>query len=150
MSDPPSLSAPPLLSAPPSVCDPPCELAFPPLPPVLASAEPPRLATKPAPAALSCPFDELAALPDYRIPSIVLVKKAYPNRRKKNKTRNWRLRSIAKEAGEEGETGNSRGVVGKMGGRDQKKVEEDYELFLRDLEEDSEMRGAVNPRSKVS
>ncbi|KAK7685394.1 hypothetical protein QCA50_011257 [Cerrena zonata] len=31
-----------------------------------------------------------------------------------------------------------------MGGRDQKKVEEDYELFLRDLEEDEEMRGAVN------
>ncbi len=31
-----------------------------------------------------------------------------------------------------------------MGGRDQKKVEEDYELFLRDLEEDPEMRGAVN------
>ncbi|KAJ6455362.1 hypothetical protein C8R45DRAFT_1036118, partial [Mycena sanguinolenta] len=31
-----------------------------------------------------------------------------------------------------------------MGGRDQKKVEEDYEMFLRELEEDSEMRGAVN------
>ena len=31
-----------------------------------------------------------------------------------------------------------------MGGRDQKKVEEDYELFLRDIEEDEEMRGAVN------
>jgi nonsense-mediated mRNA decay protein 3 len=31
-----------------------------------------------------------------------------------------------------------------MGGRDQKKVEEDYELFLRDLEEDPELRGTVN------
>jgi nonsense-mediated mRNA decay protein 3 len=88
--------------------------------------------------------DEFARLSAARIPDIILVKKAYPNRRKKSKSRNWKLRSIAKEAGEEGETGGGRGVVGRMGGRDQKKVEEDYELFLRDLEEDPEMRGAVN------
>jgi nonsense-mediated mRNA decay protein 3 len=42
---------------------------------------------------------------------------------------------MAKEEGEEGETGS---------GRDQKKVEEDYELILRDLEEDPEMRSTVN------
>ena len=88
--------------------------------------------------------DEYASLPASRIPDIILVKKSYPNRRKKSKSRNWQLRSIAKEAGEEGETGKERGVVGRMGGRDQKKVEEDYELFLRELEEDPEMRGAVN------
>jgi len=88
--------------------------------------------------------DEFANLPSSRIPDIILVKKSYPNRRKKSKSRNWQLRSMAKEAGEEGETGKERGVVGRMGGRDQKKVEEDYELFLRDLEEDPEMRGAVN------
>ncbi|KAI0760802.1 NMD3-domain-containing protein [Fomes fomentarius] len=88
--------------------------------------------------------DDFAALPAHRVPDIVLVKKAYPNRRKKSKLRQWKLRSMAKEAGEEGETGAGRGVVGRMGGRDQKKVEEDYELFLRELEEDEEMRGAVN------
>ena len=88
--------------------------------------------------------DDFAALPSHRIPDIILVKKSYPNRRKKNKPRNWKLRTIGMEAGEEGETGSGRGVVGRMGGRDQKKVEEDYELFLRDLEEDEEMRGAVN------
>ncbi|KIM86812.1 hypothetical protein PILCRDRAFT_816071 [Piloderma croceum F 1598] len=88
--------------------------------------------------------DDFANLPSARVPDIILVKKSYPNRRKKSKSRNWKLRSIAKEAGEEGETGKERGVVGRMGGRDQKKVEEDYELFLRDLEEDPEMRGAVN------
>ncbi|KAJ6544043.1 NMD3-domain-containing protein [Mycena capillaripes] len=87
---------------------------------------------------------DYAALPGERLPDIVLVKKTYPNRRKKSKARNWRLRSIGKEAGEEGETGGGRGVVGRMGGRDQKKVEEDYEMFLRELEEDPEMRGAVN------
>jgi nonsense-mediated mRNA decay protein 3 len=88
--------------------------------------------------------DDFANLPQDRIPDVILVRKAYPNRRKKNKSRNWRLRSIAKEEGEEGETGGGRGAVGRMGGRDQKKVEEDYELFLRDLEEDPEMRSAIN------
>ncbi|KAJ6607944.1 NMD3 family-domain-containing protein [Mycena sp. CBHHK59/15] len=87
---------------------------------------------------------EFAALPGAHVPDIVLVRKAYPQRRKKSKARAWRLRSIGKEAGEEGETGGGRGVVGRMGGRDQRKVEEDYELFLRELEEDPEMRGAVN------
>jgi nonsense-mediated mRNA decay protein 3 len=91
--------------------------------------------------------DAFGALDPARIPDVVLVKKTYPNRRKKNKTRNWRLQSMAKEAGEEeGGAGASqaRGVVGRMGGRDKKKVDEDYELFLRELEEDPEMRGAVN------
>ncbi|KAH7099754.1 RNA binding protein [Auriculariales sp. MPI-PUGE-AT-0066] len=66
--------------------------------------------------------------------------KAYPARRKKNRTRNWRLKSMAMEAGDTG----ADGVVGRMGGRDKKKVDEDYEIFLRDLEEDVEMRAAVN------
>lgn len=88
--------------------------------------------------------DDFASLTQDRIPDVILVRKAYPNRRKKNKSRGWRLRSMAKEEGEEGETGGGRGAVGRMGGRDQKKVEEDYELFLRDLEEDPEMRATVN------
>ncbi|KAI9438649.1 NMD3-domain-containing protein [Lactarius indigo] len=88
--------------------------------------------------------DDFASLTQDRVPDVILVRKAYPNRRKKTKSRSWRLRSMAKEEGEEGETGGGRGAVGRMGGRDQKKVEEDYELFLRDLEEDPEMRAAVN------
>lgn len=88
--------------------------------------------------------EAFASLPPSRIPDVVLVKKSYPNRRKKNKSRGWRLRSIGKEAHEEGETGGGRGVVGRMGGRDQKKIEDDYEIFLRELEEDPEMRGTIN------
>ncbi|KAF8812129.1 NMD3-domain-containing protein [Phlegmacium glaucopus] len=88
--------------------------------------------------------DHFASLPAGRIPDIILVKKTYPNRRKKSKARNWKLRSIAKEAGEDGETSGARGAIGRMGGRDQKKVEEDYELFLRDLEEDPELRSGIN------
>lgn len=88
--------------------------------------------------------DHFAELPQARIPDIILVKKTYPNRRKKSKARNWKLRSIAKEAGEDGETSGARGAIGRMGGRDQKKVEQDYELFLRDLEEDPELRAGIN------
>ncbi|KAF8842462.1 NMD3-domain-containing protein [Paxillus ammoniavirescens] len=88
--------------------------------------------------------DDFATLPADRIPDVILVKKAYPNRRKKGRTRAWKLRSIAKEEGEEGETGGGRGVVGRMGGRDQKKIEEDYEQFLQELEEDPELRANVN------
>ncbi|KAJ7229208.1 RNA binding protein [Mycena pura] len=87
---------------------------------------------------------DYTALRAEHLPDVILVKKAYPNRRKKSKARNWRLRSIGKEAGEEGETGAERGIVGRMGGRDKRKIEEDYEMFLRELEEDPEMRGVVN------
>ncbi|KDQ52065.1 hypothetical protein JAAARDRAFT_40452 [Jaapia argillacea MUCL 33604] len=83
--------------------------------------------------------DDYAKLPSHRIPDIILVKKFYPNRRKNKKSRAWKLKSIAKEVEDDG-----KGVVGRMGGRDQKKVEEDYEIFLRDLEEDPELRGTVN------
>jgi len=84
--------------------------------------------------------DHFASLPQDRIPDVVLVKKSYPNR-KKHKNRNWRLKSMAMEAEE---TGDGKGVVGRLGGRDKRKVEEDYELFLRDLEEDVEMRQTIN------
>jgi len=73
--------------------------------------------------------ESFADLPPSRIPDIILVKKTYPNRRKKSKARNWRLRSVAKKAGEEGETSGARGAIGRMGGRDQKKVEENYEIM---------------------
>ncbi|WRT63701.1 uncharacterized protein IL334_000624 [Kwoniella shivajii] len=81
-----------------------------------------------------------------RIPDVILVKKTYPNRRKKSKPRNWKLRSIAKEAEDvnESEKTVGRGALGRRGGVDQKNVERDYELFLRDLEEDKEMRAAIN------
>lgn len=93
--------------------------------------------------------DAYESLDSSRIPDVILVKKSYPNRRKKNKQRNWRLKSIAKEAEEgagmnEGSGGHGRGAFGRRGGLDQKKVERDYELFLRDIEEDTEIRAAIN------
>jgi len=76
-----------------------------------------------------------------RIPDVILVKKSYPARRRKHRHRNWRLKSIVKEAEEEV---GGRGAVGRRGGLDQERVERDYESFLRDLEEDPEFRATIN------
>jgi nonsense-mediated mRNA decay protein 3 len=90
--------------------------------------------------------DHYESLDAGRIPDVILVRKTYPNRRRKARPRNWKLRSIAKEAEDVTDGANTlgRGALGRRGGVDQKNVERDYELFLRDLEEDKEMRAAVN------
>lgn len=96
-------------------------------------------------------FDQLDA---GRIPDVLLVKKTFPSRRRKARARNWKLKSIAKEAedaptderdGREGKTGGGgRGALGRRGGLDQARVEADFEHFLRDLEEDPELRSTIN------
>ena len=68
------------------------------------------------------------------IPDIVLVKKSYPHARKKSKRRNWRLKNMAKEA--ELETTKTKA--------EKSKAELDYETFLRDIEEDPELRSMIN------
>lgn len=67
-----------------------------------------------------------------QLPDVVLVKKHYP-RKKKSKNRNWRLKRMAKEEGE-------------MAPRkqDADRLERDFEMFLRDVEEDHELRNALS------
>jgi len=60
------------------------------------------------------------------IPDLVLVKKFYP---RKKKTRNWKLKRMAQEESEMAPTKQS-----------QDRTERDYEMFLRDVEEDKELR----------
>ncbi|KAJ2645867.1 ribosome-binding protein, partial [Coemansia sp. RSA 1285] len=67
------------------------------------------------------------------IPSVILVKKTYPEGRRKRKPRNWRLKSLNKDDGE---------LAPKK--QDQERLEVDFEAFLRDLEEDPELRSGVN------
>ncbi|KAJ2396722.1 ribosome-binding protein [Coemansia sp. RSA 2559] len=67
------------------------------------------------------------------IPSVVLVKKTYPEGRRKRKPRNWRLKSLSKDEGDLA-----------LKKQDQEKQEVDFEAFLRDLEEDPELRSSVN------
>ncbi|KAK4151797.1 putative nonsense-mediated mRNA decay protein [Chaetomidium leptoderma] len=65
------------------------------------------------------------------IPDVVLVKKHYPNRRK-NKRRNWKLKRMTKDEGD---------LLPKA--NDQTRLEAEYEMFLRDVEEDGELRAAL-------
>lgn len=67
------------------------------------------------------------------LPDVVLVRKSYPNARKRSKNRKWKLRTMAKTEDLEGRT--------KM---EKANAEKDYELFLRDVEEDPELRGMMN------
>ncbi|XMA17914.1 hypothetical protein WAI453_010705 [Rhynchosporium graminicola] len=63
-----------------------------------------------------------------QIPDVMLVKKFYA-RKKKAKNRNWRLKRMTKEEGD---------MLPKKS--DQEKMDKDYEMFLRDVEEDEELR----------
>lgn len=65
------------------------------------------------------------------IPDVVLIKKAYA-RKKKNKARNWRLKRMNRDEGE---------LLPKK--QDQERIERDFEMFLRDVEEDTELRNTV-------
>ncbi|KAJ2256437.1 ribosome-binding protein [Coemansia sp. RSA 455] len=67
------------------------------------------------------------------IPSVVLVKKSYPERRRKRKLRNWKLKTLNKDEGD---------LAPKK--LEQDKIEADFETFLRDLEEDPELRQSIN------
>lgn len=66
-----------------------------------------------------------------RIPDVVLVKKHYP-RKRRQRNRNWRLKRMAKDEGE---------LLPKKS--DQERMDNEYEMFLRDVEEDEELRAAL-------
>lgn len=72
--------------------------------------------------------DNFERVPEGQIPPVILVKKHYP-RRKKNKSRNWKLRHMASEKSD---------MLPRK--QDQDRAERDYELFLREIEEDTELR----------
>lgn len=63
-----------------------------------------------------------------QIPDVLLVKKHYA-RKHKSKSRAWRLKRMAKDEGE---------LLPKKA--DQDRMDADYEMFLRDVEEDPELR----------
>ena len=63
-----------------------------------------------------------------QIPDVVLVKKSYL-RKRKHKNRNWRIKRMNRDEGE---------LLPKK--QDQDRTERDFENFLRDIEEDSELQ----------
>jgi len=76
-------------------------------------------------------YEELERTAPGQIPEVILVKKSYP-RKKKSKNRNWRLRRMAREESD---------MLPRK--QDQERAERDYEMFLRDVEEDTELRASL-------
>lgn len=66
------------------------------------------------------------------IPDVVLVKKFYARKKKSGKNRNWRLKRMNKDDGE---------MLPRK--QDQERNDRDYEMFLRDVEEDPDFRSNV-------
>ncbi|KAF9739209.1 ribosome-binding protein [Paraphaeosphaeria minitans] len=66
------------------------------------------------------------------IPDVVLVKKHYTRSQKAKSKRNWRIKRMAREESE---------MLPRK--QDQEKMERDFELFLRDVEEDPEFRAGI-------
>lgn len=76
------------------------------------------------------------------IPDVVLVKKHYA-RKKNKKTRNWRLKRMAREYEEEA-LAQSNQPTNRKQEQEREKLEADFEMFLRDVEEDQELRGTLD------
>lgn len=79
-------------------------------------------------------FDAAEASHAYgsQIPDVILVKKFYARRKKSSKNRNWRLKRMNRDDGD---------LLPKKS--DQEKLDRDYEMFLRDVEEDTELRATL-------
>ncbi|CUM62913.1 uncharacterized protein PRCAT00000473001 [Priceomyces carsonii] len=72
-------------------------------------------------------------------PEVILVKKHYPRKSRKSKNRQWKLKRMAREHNDIIANTESR-----QARQDQERAERDYEIFLRELEEDEELRQTVN------
>ncbi|CEP62611.1 ribosome-binding protein NMD3 LALA0_S05e09494g [Lachancea lanzarotensis] len=73
------------------------------------------------------------------IPDVVLVKKQYIRKTRKN--RNWKLKRMARE---HQEIDASQDYTSRQQKQEMERAEKDYETFLQELEEDAEMRQTVN------
>ncbi|KAI9490451.1 NMD3 family-domain-containing protein [Zychaea mexicana] len=77
--------------------------------------------------------DEFDKLDRRSLPDVILVRKSYPQRRKKNKQRTWKLQQLGKEVDD---------MLPRK--QDVARIENDMEMFMRDIEEDPEFRSNIN------
>lgn len=77
----------------------------------------------------------------HEIPDVVLLKKMFPGRRSRGKRRFWKVKRIAEEMAVEVDEEVQKGGHKRM---DQERRELEWEGFMRELEEDREMRGMIN------
>lgn len=75
---------------------------------------------------------------DY-VPDVVLVKKLYQRKTKKN--RKWKLKRMARE---HKDIEASQDYTSRQQKQEMERAERDYEVFLQELEEDEEMRQTIN------
>ncbi|KAJ5098081.1 NMD protein affecting ribosome stability and mRNA decay [Penicillium argentinense] len=91
-------------------------------------------------------YDAIEASSQYgsTIPDVVLVKKHYA-RKKKPKNRAWRLKRMAREYEEEAAAAAaSSAAPTRAQKQDADRLEADFEMFLRDVEEDQELRQTLD------
>lgn len=72
-------------------------------------------------------------------PDVVLIKKHYNRKSRAKQNRRWKLKRMAREHNDIVANDDSR-----QARQEHERAEKDYELFLQDLEEDNEMRHAIN------
>ena len=103
-------------------------------------------------------FDEATAANRLtHISDVVLVKKSYAHLRRQGGSRRWKLRDLAKDESNEVDADTPMPSAGPVSGRNKKtpalsgsqrmeaeKAARDMEMFLQELEEDAEMRQAIN------
>ncbi|KAI7852281.1 NMD3 family-domain-containing protein [Circinella umbellata] len=77
--------------------------------------------------------EEFDKLDTGNLPDVILVRKSYPQRRKKHKQRSWKIQQLAKEVDD---------MLPRK--QDVARVENDMEMFMRDIEEDPEFRSTIN------
>ncbi|KAJ5558427.1 hypothetical protein N7461_002399 [Penicillium sp. DV-2018c] len=89
-------------------------------------------------------FDDIENSHQYgsTIPDVVLIKKHYV--RSKKSKRNWRLKRMAREHEEEATNPNANVPTNKRQEQELARMEADYEMFLRDVEEDQELRQTLD------
>jgi len=76
--------------------------------------------------------DDISPIRGKSMPDLILVRKFYPEKRKKARKRFWRLKALEKEQEEN------------VKPHEQEKDNADYEQFMQDLEEDRELRSQFN------
>ncbi|KAJ5693177.1 nonsense-mediated mRNA decay protein 3 [Penicillium macrosclerotiorum] len=89
-------------------------------------------------------FEAIEASSKYSstIPDVILVKKFYA-RKKKPKSRAWRLKRMAREYEEEALAGAAM-QQSRRQEQESSRLEEDLEMFLQDIEEDQELRNTLD------
>lgn len=89
-------------------------------------------------------FDAIESSHQYSstIPDVILVKKSYA-RKKKPKNRNWRLKRMAREYEDEAAAAST-AAPSRRQEQEKDRLEADFEMFLRDVEEDQELRQTLD------